>query len=589
MVRTGPEDRIREHLTFLYGAEQGARLWPLLAARLEAFRRRNPRLQAPSLATDWLDERDVFLVTYGDQIQEPDKPPLQSLDEVLTALAGDFLRGVHILPFYPYSSDDGFSVIDYKAVDPHLGSWEDIHRLGQHFRLMFDAVINHISRHSAWFQGFLHDQPPYTDYFIKVDPSTDLSQVVRPRALPLWSAVETAHGTEYVWTTFSEDQMDLNYANPQVLLEMIEVLLFYVEQGAGLIRLDAIAFLWKEHGTPCIHLPQTHRVVKLFRAVLDAVAPGVLLVTETNVPHTENICYLGDGTDEAQLVYQFPLPPLTWHAFHTADATCLQRWAAGLKTPSPRTTFLNFLASHDGIGLRPVEGILSKEQIAELVALAEAHGGYVSYRANPDGSRSPYELNIVYFDALNDPNADEPQSIQVDRFMASQAILLSLAGVPGIYVHSLFGSRNWREGVAQTGHYRTINRQKFQRFALEAELMDPSSTRYQVFHRYRALIKARSSELAFHPNGDQRVLAVHPALFCLVRTAPDESSRVLCVHNVSPVPQTFHADLADAGFRANTALVDLVSGKQFSTTTCAGLTMTVPGYGVLWLRESRPR
>ena len=583
---TDPRERIMDHLAFVYGPETAQEVGPQLMAQLDRFRERNPHLREQVLPpAERLTERDAILITYGDQFQEPEKPPLQSLEELLRERARDFLSGVHILPFFPYSSDDGFSVIDYKQVNPALGSWEDIHRIGRHFRLMFDAVINHISRESAWFQAFLRGEEPYKDFFIVVDPNTDLSSVVRPRTTPLLTPVETVEGVKYVWTTFSADQIDLNYANPQVLLAIIDVLLFYVEQGAELIRLDAVAFLWKEIGTSCIHLPQTHRIVQLFRAVLDDVAPGVLLITETNVPHEENISYFGDGTNEAQMVYNFALPPLTLHTFRTGDASKLSAWAATLDTPSDQTTFFNFMASHDGIGLRPVEGILEPAEIQALVELSLAHGGFVSYRANPDGSKSPYELNIVYFDAINDPNADEPQSVQVDRFMASQAILVGLMGVPGIYVHSLFGSRNWREGVKLTGHYRTINRQKFQRRALEAELDDPRHLRHQVFTRYRALLRARRGEPAFHPNGAQHVLQDQPAFFAFVRVAPDGRSRVLCIQNVTGEEQPFQANLGPFGFQAGAPVTDLLGGADHVLGEGGELSLTVPAYGVRWLRQ----
>jgi sucrose phosphorylase len=355
---------------------------------------------------------------------------------------------VHILPFFPYSSDDGFSIIDYTAVNPEWGTWADIRQLGEHVRLMFDAVINHISCQSEWFQGFLRDDPQYAGFFIIVDGGADLSMVVRPRALPLLTPVETSTGKRFVWTTFSEDQIDLNFGNPEVLLRLVDVLLLYVEQGAEFIRLDAIAYLWKRLGTPCIHLEEAHRVVKLLRAVMDAVAPGVLLITETNVPHDENISYFGDGTDEAQMVYQFSLPPLTLHAFLTGNATYLTRWATTLQPFSSETTFFNFLASHDGIGVRPAEGILPPEEVQRLVDTTLAHGGFVSHKTDGDGAQSVYELNISYFDALSDPRDNEPLALQVDRFLAAQAIMLALQGVPGIYVHSLFGSRS-------DGAYRT--------------------------------------------------------------------------------------------------------------------------------------
>ncbi|RLC94841.1 MAG: sugar phosphorylase [Chloroflexi bacterium] len=577
-----PEAHITDHLTFLYGPEQAGVALEQLLAILDDFRLRNPRLQE-QVTGERLTEQDVILITYGDQVTEQGKPPLQTLAEVLETHVKGAITSVHILPFFPYSSDDGFSITNYTTVNPDFGTWVDVERLDRHFRLMFDAVINHISAQSRWFQEFLKGNPEFADYFITVEEEINLSQVVRPRALPLLTRVQTAHGKRLIWTTFSEDQIDLNYANPDVLLKMIEILLLYVEKGAEIIRLDAIAYLWKKIGTTCIHLEETHRVVKLFRAVLDVVAPRVSIVTETNVPHAENVSYFGDGYDEAQMVYQFPLPPLVMHAICSGDASHLSEWAAGLSTPSAGTTFFNFLASHDGIGVRPVEGILSPAEVQSLVERTLAHGGYVSYKTNADGSQSVYELNISYFDALSNPDGPEPLGLQARRFLVSQAIMLSLAGVPGIYVHSLFGSRSWREGVEQTGRYRSINREKFRREELERELADPSSLRHQVFYPYLHLIRTRAAQRAFHPNGPQRVLAVHPALFVLLRTAPDGSEPLLCVHNVSNDEQSFQINLDTFPFPHAGQVRDLITGITFPVTSSGDLRLKVPPYQVLWL------
>jgi len=579
------EQRILDHLTFLYGAKRAPVLLERLRAILAQFRERNPRLAARERLApqERLTERDVILITYGDQVTERGQPPLQTLTEVLEKYIKSAVTGVHILPFFPYSSDDGFSIIDHTAVNPDFGTWADVERLGRHFRLMFDAVINHVSAQSRWFQEFLKGNPEFADYFIVVEEGTDLSQVVRPRALPLLTPVQTAFGERLVWTTFSADQIDPDYANPDVLLKVIEVLLLYVEKGADLIRLDAIAYLWKKIGTTCIHLEETHRVVKLFRAIFDAVAPYVIIVTETNVPHEENVSYFGDGTDEAQMVYQFSLPPLVFHAFLSGDATYLSEWAAGLSSPSDSTTFFNFLASHDGIGVRPAEGILSPAEVQGLVERTLAHGGYVSYKTNSDGTQSVYELNISYFDALSDPDGAEPLDLQARRFLASQAIMLSLAGVPGIYVHSLFGSRSDPAGVEQTGRYRSINREKFRRDELEQELADPSSLRHKVFYPYLHLIRTRAAHPAFHPNGPQQVLSIHPALFVLLRIAPDGDTSLLCIHNVSNAEQPFSANLASLPFPHSGQVRDLITGAAFPVDTSGDLSLRVAPYQVLWL------
>ncbi|MGZ3356615.1 MAG: sugar phosphorylase, partial [Isosphaeraceae bacterium] len=459
--------RLRGRLAELYGDQADACL-----ARLLTLVSHHPS-PGPRHTAGW-DQRDVLLVCYGDQVQAPGRPHLQTLLDFLTAYdLPRSLRQLHLLPFFPSSSDDGFAVIDYRAVDPELGTWNDISELGHHFGLMFDLVINHVSVSSLWFQNYVKGEPPYDRFFLEVDPGADLSRVVRPRSQPLLTSVPTDRGVRHVWMTFSADQVDLDYHNPDVLLEMIGVLLFYLQRGARLIRLDAIAYLWKELGTSCIHLRPTHVVVKLLRDLVDAVAPGTLLITETNVPHAENVSYFGDG-DEAHLVYQFSLPPLLLEAFVSEDATVLCDWLERLEPARPGTTYLNFTASHDGIGVRPLEGLLPAERIARLVDAVRQRGGLVSTRRLANGEDAPYELNTTYFDALRNPADADPQW-HVRRFLASQAIMLALRGIPAVYFHSLIGTANDSGAVTATGRARSINRRKYAADELGRILAKPNS------------------------------------------------------------------------------------------------------------------
>lgn len=521
-------------LARLYGEQAAVEIEPRLQQMLQQYRGTIPRPADSSLS-----ERDAILITYGDQIQQEGVPPLKTLAEFCETQLAGCISGIHILPFFPWSSDDGFAVKDYTQVDPALGTWDDIERISHSFRWMVDGVINHLSAESSWFRSFLNRKDPYTRYFITRDEPCDLSKVVRPRTSPLLTVFDTVAGPRKVWTTFSADQVDLDYHQPDVLLAVLDVLLFYARHGAQFLRLDAIAYLWKEDGSTCIHLPQTHTVIQLIRAVLNDLAPHVRLVTETNVPHGENIAYFGDGTNEAQLVYNFALPPLVLHTFFSEDATVLSEWAAKLSPPSNQTTFFNFLASHDGIGLNPVREILSRRQIADLIEMTRAHGGLISYKRNSDGSQSPYELNISYFDALSNPNSREPLSLQADRFLAAQAMMLSLQGVPGIYFHSLFGSRNWQAGVQLTAQNRSINRQKLTYLDLKAELAQPDSLRSQVFRGYQHLLQNRARSAAFAPNSSQQILPAGKHVFALLRSAADGSATMLCLQNVSYEPQTY--------------------------------------------------
>lgn len=520
--------KLRNLLTEIYGDEAGTTALEQLLNIIKDYHHKIPLPQSEGLS-----QCDSILITYADQIQLSGQTPLAVLARFCEHYLMDTITGVHILPFYPWTSDDGFSVVDYREVDPRYGNWDSVAELGHHFRLMFDAVINHISVSSAWFQSMLAGSPHYREYFVIPAEGDDLSRVVRPRALPLLTVYKAAEGETKVWTTFSADQVDLNYANPQVLLEIVEVLLFYVAKGAEFIRLDAIAYLWKEPATACINLPQTHRIIQLFRAVLDEIAPHVMLITETNVPHADNISYFGDGANEAQMVYNFSLPPLVLHAFQTGSAVTLSRWAEGLALPSDKATFFNFLASHDGIGLNPLRGILPESEIDEIVRRVKSHRGLVSYKRDADGAELPYELNINYFDALNDPDADEPLDRQVDRFVTAHAILLAMRGMPAIYFHSLVGSRSWLEGMQMTGHNRTINRRKLQWDELVRVLSNPITRQARVFFRLGHLLKIRRRHPAFHPQGEQKVLPMGAEIFCLLRISPDGTDHVVCLHNIS--------------------------------------------------------
>jgi glycosidase len=521
-------------------------------------------------------QEDVVLITYGDTLNKTGEAPLETLCRFAESRLKGVFSTIHILPFFPFSSDDGFSVVDFFAVDPRIGDWEDIQRLGRNFRLMVDLVINHVSSKSPWFQNYLDEKPHYKDLAIEVDPSTDLSLVTRPRSRPLLTRFDKASGRSvYVWTTFSADQIDLNYKSVDVLEKMVRVLLFYVKKGAAVIRLDAIAYLWKETGSSCIHLRQVHQLVRLFRKILDAAAPDVLLITETNVPHDENVSYFGDGKNEAQMVYNFTLPPLLLHSFVRQDSRALSRWAECLRIGSPDNTFLNFTASHDGIGVRPLEGILAREEIEKLMDIVLKNGGGVSYKKDPDGSDSPYELNITYIDALLNP-ADKGDSRHIPRFLASQAIQLVLPGVPAIYIHSLLGSRNWPEGVRQTQSKRAVNREKLQVDEVLGQLKNPGTFRSRIFYPFVRMIETRKTQPAFHPKADFEILHIDPKVFAVTRRSKEQT--IYTVTNIS----SRRADVSLSDAKAPRRMTDLLTGEIFSSDA-----LVLHPYQFLWLCKAR--
>ncbi|OPH54165.1 sugar phosphorylase [Vibrio campbellii] len=553
----------------LYGEASATEITDDILALMKKWQDKAPQYQ------NWVDQRTSYLITYGDSFSTQAEPTLATMKTFADRHLKGALSNIHILPMFPYTSDDGFSVVDYRQVDPNLGNWEQLNALSENFELMYDCVINHISKSSDWFQGYLAGDAKYQDYFVESDPSLDYSSVTRPRALPLHTPFSKASGeTVHVWTTFSDDQIDINFHSPKVLLESIDILLMYAANGGRSIRLDAIGFIWKKLGTTCIHLEEAHEIIKLWRIILDEVMPGTLLITETNVPHKENVSYFGAG-DEAHMVYQFPLPPLTLHALMSENSETLTQWATSLTNEAmarlaqgDKTTYFNFLASHDGIGVRPTEGILTDEDRQMMCAQVERKGGRVNYKNNGDGTQSPYELNINYLSAITEPT--DSIDDKAKKFIAAQSILLSFIGVPAIYYHSLLGSENDVQGMLDSGINRRINREKLDLSKLESELADEDSLRSKVFKSMTHLLTLRQQYAAFSPQASQQVLNLGDGIFALQRGDGEEAIRFA----VNLTSQARAVVLADSGF-------DLISEQLMPTE------FELAPYQFVWLTQQK--
>lgn len=499
---------------------------------------------------------EIIMITYGDSIYQPGEKALTTLNRFLGYLQ-DTITGVHVLPFCPYSSDDGFAVIDYLTVNHELGDWQDIEVIAEKFDLMADLVLNHISSESIWFQQFQQGIQPGCDYFIEVDPQVDLSTVVRPRSSSLLVKVDTAGGTKHVWATFSADQIDLNFANPDVLIEFIKIILFYIKKGSKYIRLDAVGYLWKSIGTTCIHLPQTHALIKLFREITQVLNPDVALITETNVPNRENLSYFGNR-DEAHMIYNFSLPPLVLNALLQGKSDHLKTWMMSMP-PAPRgCAYFNFTASHDGIGLRPAEGLLSEDEYETMLKMMRQFGGKISMRKKPEGE-SPYEINISLFDAMKGTALGEDEW-QIERFLCSQTIMMAVEGIPAFYIHSFLATPNDYAGVAATGRNRSINRHKWNYQELIEKLNNPNSNQAIVIQEMSRRIKIRRRQPAFHPNATQYTL--HPlnkALFAFWRQSIERDQSIFCINNLSDRVQELL--LTDINLICVDPWCDLLSGQ----------------------------
>ncbi len=588
-----PDDRqrLRQRLEFLYGPEEASRWLPEIERLLKVHRAHKTAeistREKTFIPEERFSEKDVVLITYGDLLKTRNHSPLAGLAAFLDAHTRlrQVINTIHILPFFPYSSDRGFSITDFRAVDPRLGSWRDIGAMTTKYRLMFDGVFNHISARSHAFREMLNGNPRYENIVIHFRSPDELTPaqrqlIVRPRTSDILTKFFALDGPIWVWTTFSPDQVDLNFKNPAVLAAMIDTLLLYVRKGANLVRLDAVTYLWAEPGTPSVHLAQTHEIIKLLRDILDLAAPNVALVTETNVPHRDNIAYFGNGKDEAQMVYNFTLPPLVLYTFYREDATELSRWAAGLEYPSRQATFFNILDTHDGIGLMGVKGILAAGEIDFLVQRAAANGAFISYRSVGEDGREPYEINSTWFSALNGSGNDDSRELQARRFVASRSIALALRGVPGIYFHGLIGSENQPEVVRKSGSKRDINRVVIDEEQLLAAAADPDSKLMLIVSRLLQLLQLRTTTRAFHPNADQQVLDLSRRIFALLRT-PAGGPPVLALTNIANRVVKLEVPPSALGNGA-AAWVDLVGGRRYQVTA-GGLSLELEPYAVVWL------
>lgn len=497
------------------------------------------RRKARNAGNTLWSQADNYVITYGNSITDGEHRPLDLLRDFASRYLSDAIRGIHILPFFPFTSDDGFAVTDYFAVNSQLGSWQDIGRIGAEFRLMSDLVLNHCSSQSPWFSDYLQGHAPYDRFFFEADPAADLSEVVRPRAHALLRRVETANGPRHVWCTFSHDQVDFDFSNPEVLLAFLEVLRAHVDHGIGTVRLDAVAFLWKEIGTPCIHLPQTHAVIRLMRLLLDYNDKPVVIVTETNVPNAENLSYFGNR-NEAHVIYNFPLPPLVLHALLNGTARHLRNWQMAMPPAPLGCTYLNFTASHDGIGMRPAEGLIPEEDIAGMITAVQGFGGLVSMRGTPDGGQKVYEMNVSLYDALGG-TVHGRDELNMERFLCSQAIAMALEGIPAFYIHSLLATPNDTDGVEKLGYNRAINRRPLDYRELQNLLADPDSTTAQVFGTLKRMIGLRSRQAAFHPNATQFTLQLPDEIFGFWRQSLDRAQSIFVLNNVTDQPQEIPA------------------------------------------------
>ena len=505
-----------------------------------------------------ISEKTSMLICYGDSIfSQNQKHSIKVFKNFFNKKLSKNFNTVHFLPFYPSSSDSGFAVKDHYKIDNKLGNWPDIKTFSKKNDVMADIVINHSSARGLWFKNFLKGKRPGKDYFLTVDSKFNTSKVVRPRDHKLLKKINIFNKIDYLWRTFSPDQLDLNFKNPAVLLRFIKIMINLINNGVTIFRLDAIAYLWKESGTKCINLSKTHEIIKILRIITSLLNTQSLIVTETNLPEKENLSYFGNN-DEANWIYNFSLPPLLIHAFLFENNFYLYNWSKKLPKSKVGNCYLNFIASHDGIGIRPTEGILSDKVLKDFLNRLKKNGSKFSYRKIQNKSKKVYEANITVFDALKKTNYDNGE-FAFERYVSAHSIMIAFEGVPAIYFNSIFGTSNDEAKFVITGNNRDVNRYKWNIKNILNKLNNKNSKESFCYKKISKLLSIKNKQKAFHPNAYRENIYFGPKIFSFKRKSIDKKQTIICITNLSSTLQYIKIN------KNLTKYKDLLGSKIFFT------------------------
>ena len=518
---------------------------------IRQFNKKNPKKKKN------ISEKTTLVICYGDSVYSEKNKSIRVFKNFFQKRLGKNFNTVHFLPFYPSSSDSGFAVKDHYKIDSKLGNWFDIKSFSKKSDIMADMVINHSSARGLWFKNFLKAKRPGKDYFLTVDSKFNTSKVVRPRDHKLLKKIDIFNKTDYLWRTFSPDQLDLNFKNPAVLLRFIKIMINLINHGVTIFRLDAIAYLWKESGTKCINLNKTHEIIKLLRVISGLLNTQTLIVTETNLPEKENLSYFGKN-DEANWIYNFSLPPLLIHAFLFENNSYLYNWSKKLPRSKNGNCYLNFIASHDGIGMRPTEGLLSSKALKDFLYRLKKNGSKFSYRKIQNKSKKIYEANITVFDALKKTNYDNGK-FSFERYISAHSIMIAFEGVPAVYFNSIFGTSNDEAKFVITGNNRDVNRYKWNLKNISNKLNNKDSKEYYFYKKISNLLSIKKKQKAFHPNASRENINLGPKIFCFKRESINKKQTIICITNLSSKIQYFKLSKKFLKYK------DLLGSKIFFT------------------------
>ncbi len=565
--------------------------------------------------TWFLSEQWVGMALYTDGFAGD----LKGLHEKLPYLCELGVNMIHVMPILKCpvgASDGGYAVSNFRDIDPRAGTLEDLCALGAGLRkrnmlLTLDVVVNHTSDEHPWAQQARAGDPTYQDfYFCFANREVpDMFEETMPEIFP-----ETSPGNftwdeqmgRWVMTVFNSYQWDLNYTNPSVFIEMVDIILFWANRGADIIRLDAVAFLWKKIGTSCQNQREAHLILQLMKDCCQVVAPGVLFIAEAIVAPFEIIKYFGEDAviaKECEIAYNATFMALLWDTVATKNALLLNQGLKSLPNKLDRATWLNYIRCHDDIGLGFDDADISAcgyEPPAHRKFLVDWFTG--QYDDSPARGR-PFGVNpktgdariagalasLAGLETAIERNDQAGIDHAVDLILTLHGMILSFGGIPLLWYGDEIGTPNDNAFLAdahKAGDARWIHRPRIDWTRAE-ERHRQGTPEQRIFDGLKRLIAVRKTTVAFADfNNRELIDANNPHLFVFLRTHPALlGEAVLVVANFDAAPQYLNIDtLSRRGlFRAGDPQ-DIATGH---TPALFNGQLVVPPFRFYWLAEQR--
>jgi amylosucrase len=515
------------------------------------------------------------------------------------------LTYLHLMPLFavrPGNNDGGYAISNYRSVDPRLGTVEDLQVLAADLHeagiaLVLDFVFNHTADDHHWAQQAQAGNREYQDFYYIFPDRTEPDQYERTLR-EIFPTVRHGNFTwhdgmrQWVWTTFNSFQWDLNYRNPAVFRAMLDELLFLANTGVDILRLDAVAFIWKQMGTGCENLPQAHTVIQAFNKLARLAAPGLLFKSEAIVHPDEVVRYVDTG--ECQISYNPTLMALLWESLATRRVTLLSRSLSHRHRLPAGTTWVNYLRCHDDIGWTfddqdaAAVGINAYDhrQFLNAYYTGQFPGSFargIPFQHNPDTGDMRISGTMASLAGLEHALDCEDEGLKemaIRRILLLHAVTLSVGGIPLLYLGEEWAVLNDYDFVrdpAKAGDTRWIHRPRMRWEYLE-ELDDDGSIRKRVFTSIRRLIGLRKQLPALAGLQMDLVHSANPHVLGFVRTF--EGNRLLVLANFTEQPQTV------AGNLLRTAGMGRFFRDAFTDTTIrSSEDLTLEGYQFMWLER----